>query len=244
MANSSGVLGHYLMDHLFATGASGELPGRRGIKPEMALRPNGIYITRFQNVHDKHPDFIRGYGFQGGESNTGFKHAYNHVDLGKSFKEGVRDENKCIMNISCFGDMLPRKDNRVYLDDEVKDAWGVPALKIECTHGDNEHAMTKDMVGKAVELLDAMGVKDIETRDELAAPGSAIHEVGTARMGNDPNTSVLNKFNQAHDIKNLFVMDGSCYVNVGCVNITLTLMPLTVRGGEHLVGELRQGNLA
>jgi choline dehydrogenase-like flavoprotein len=244
MANSSGVLGHYLMDHLFATGASGELPSRKGVKPELGQRPNGIYITRFQNVHDKHPDYIRGYGFQGGETNQLYEHAHKQPGFGRDFKNSVRDDNASIMNLSCFGDMLPRFDNRAYIDPEMKDAWGVPVLKIDCTHGDNELAMTRDMVGKAVELLEDMGVKNIETREKLDPPGCAIHEVGTARMGNDPNTSVLNKFNQAHDIKNLFVMDGSCYVTLGCVNVTLSMMALTVRACENLVKELRAGNLA
>lgn len=244
LANSSGVLGHYLMDHMYAIGAFGVMPDLDR-KPELANRPNGIYIPRFRNLHgDKRSDFIRGYGYQGGENVTVYEHAYGTKGYGASFKQAVRDGNESRVSLYGFGEMLPRKENRCYLDPEVKDAWDIPVLKIDCQHGDNERAMAKDIVDQAVVMLEAAGAEDISTSTVPAPPGFAIHEAGTARMGTDPKTSVLNQWNQAHDVKNLFVMDGSCFVSIACQNPTLTMMALTVRACEYMVDEHKRGNLA
>jgi choline dehydrogenase-like flavoprotein len=244
LANSSGLVGHYLMDHIFAVGADGYLPLRRGAKPELARRPNGIYIPRFRNLASREPAFLRGYGYQGGESVTVYEHAYSMPGFGAEWKNQVRDGNLSRVSLTGFGEMLARYENRCYLDPKVKDLWGVPVLRIDVQHSDNEHAMARDMIEQAVAMLEAAGAESITTRTELPPPGFAIHEVGTARMGSDPKTSVLNPFLQSHDVKNLFVMDGSSYVSIGCVNPTLTMMALTARACEHLIGEAKRGNLA
>ena len=244
LANSSGVVGHYLMDHVFAVGASGVLPLRKGAKPELANRPNGIYIPRFRNLETRRDDFIRGYGYQGGERVTVYEHAYSMPGFGADFKQEVRGGNVASLSLGGFGEMLPRFENRCTLDPSKTDEWGIPVLRFEVEHGDNERAMATDMVEQAVVMLEAAGVEEISTRTQRPPPGFAIHEVGTARMGNDPKTSALNPFNQTHDIKNLYVMDGSAYVSIGCVNPTLTMMALTVRACEHLVKEAKSGGLA
>jgi choline dehydrogenase-like flavoprotein len=244
LANSSGLVGRNLMDHIFAVGADGYLPLRRGAKAELAKRPNGIYIPRFRNVGTRESGFIRGYGYQGGESVTVFEHAYSMPGFGADWKARVKSETAARVSLTGFGEMLARPENRCYLDPEVKDAWGVPVLRIDVQHGDNERAMARDMIEQAVAMLEAAGAEEIATRTELPPPGFAIHEVGTARMGLDPRTSVLDPWLGTHDVKNLFVMDGSCYVSIGCVNPTLTMMALTVRACEHLVSEAKAGNLA
>ncbi|MEE2777160.1 MAG: GMC family oxidoreductase [Acidobacteriota bacterium] len=244
LANSSGVLGHYLMDHVFGVGASGVLPLRQGVKPELANRPNGIYVPRFRNLGKKEPGFIRGYGFQGGERVTVYEHAYSTPGFGAEFKESVRGANVARLSLSGFAEMLPRFENRCYLDPDKKDQWGIPALRFEVEHGDNERALVTDLVEQAAGMLEAAGVEEIRRREEPQVPGFAIHEVGTARMGDDPETSVVNPFNQTHDVKNLYVMDGSSYVSIGCVNPTLTMMALTVRACDHLIDQARTGGLA
>jgi choline dehydrogenase-like flavoprotein len=243
LANSSGLVGHYLMDHIFAVGADGYLPLRRGAKAELAKRPNGAYIPRFRNLETRQAAFIRGYGYQGGESVTVYEQAYSMPGFGADWKARVKTETVARVGLTGFGEMLARRENRCYLDPKVKDAWGVPVLRIDVQHSDNERAMAQDMVEQAVAMLEAAGAEQITTRTELPPPGFAIHEVGSARMGLDPKTSVLTPFLQTHDVKNLFVMDGSCYVSIGCVNPTLTMMALTVRACEHLVAEAKRGNL-
>ena len=247
LGNSSDVLGRYVMDHVYSVGARGHLPLRDGAKAELATRPNGIYIPRFQNLGtaaSKKNGYLRGYGYQGGENVTIWEHAYSHPGFGAELKNAVKGSSVAYLGVGGFGEMLPRKENRATLDPEKRDAWDVPVLRVSVEHSDNERAMAKDIVEEAVAMLEAAGCEDI-TRDETPGPpGLCIHEVGTARMGDDPKTSYLNRFNQSHEIKNLYVMDGSCYVTVGCVNPTLTMMALAVRACEHLVGEYRRGNLA
>lgn len=244
LANSSGVLGHYLMDHMYAIGAFGVMPSLDR-KPELAQRPNGVYVPRFRNLHgDKQKDFIRGYGYQGGENVTVYEHAYGTKGFGKDFKTAVRDGNESHVSLYGFGEMLPRWENRCYLDPEAVDAWGIPVLRIECEHGDNERAMAKDIVEQAAAMLEAAGAEEISTSTIPAPPGFAIHEAGTARMGADPKTSVLNQWNQAHDMNNLFVMDGSAFVSIACQNPTLTMMALTARACEYMVAEHKRGNFA
>jgi choline dehydrogenase-like flavoprotein len=164
--------------------------------------------------------------------------------FGAEWKASVRDGSVARIGLTGFGEMLARPENRCYLDPQVEDKRGVPVLRIDVRHSDNEHAMARDMVEQSVAMLEAGGAEELTTRTQLPPPGFAIHEVGTARMGLDPATSVLNPFLQTHDVRNLFVMDGSCYVSIGCVNPTLTMMALTVRACEHLVAETKRGNLA
>lgn len=245
LANSSGVLGHYLQDHLWvAGGARGEVPDL----PERASlegprRPNGLYVIRFRNTAKgpRHPKFIRGYGFQGG-AGTNFK--LWAPGYGDAYKRGVL-ESVTTLGLSGFGEALPRWDNHVELDPNTVDIFGIPVLRIHMTWSDNEKAMIPDMAQTAAEMLDAAGVKNIRpwtVPDRI--PGMGIHEVGVARMGHDPKKSVLNQFQQTHDVRNLFVMDGSCFVSSGCQNPTLTIMALAVRSTDYLLDEIRKGDIA
>lgn len=241
LANSSGVLGHYLMDHVTGFGASGELPG---IDPRPwegpPRRPNGIYVIRFRNVTDRHPDFIRGYGYQGG-ADSGWN--YGSEGYGRSFKAKVR-HGAYGAGIGGFGECLPRFENYCELDKNVVDAWGVPALHFNAAYGENEQKMGKEMATDAAEMLEAAGAKNISVESKISPFGHAIHECGVARMGNDPKNSVLNKFGQAHDVKNLFVLDGSGFVSVGNQNPTLTMMALVCRGCDYLVKQAGKGELS
>lgn len=244
LANSSGVLGHYLMDHVGGGGADGSLPFIQSKTMEQDGRANGIYIPRFRNLTSKHPRFIRGYGFQGGAGQSLYEHGKWTPGFGARLKEVIRDHHAWGIGLGGFGESLARFENHVRINPNVVDKWGIPALHIEARHGDNELAMVRDMGDTAAEMLEAAGVKNIRVSyGPTSTPGILIHEVGTARMGNDPKKSVLNRFNQAHDVKNLFVTDGSCYVSIANQNPTLTMMALTVRACDYLVEELRAGRL-
>ena len=247
LGNSSGVLGRYVMDHIYATGVRGVLPQRAGAQRENARRPNGAYVPRFQNLKDPSTHksaFLRGYGYQGGEGITTWEHAYNQAGFGAAFKDAISDSTVATMGLSGFGEILPRAQNRVTLDKETVDKWGVPVLRMECSLGDNEFAMVDDILEEGKAILEDLGCEDIVERTQPAPMGSGIHEVGTARMGDDPKNSYLNQYEQSWDIKNLFIMDGSCYVSIGCVNPTLTMMSLALRSSEYLVEEFRRGDLA
>ena len=244
LANSSGVLGHYLTDHHFVSGARGVMPKRRGAPAELAERPNGLYIPRFRNVKTKESGFLRGYGYQGGENVTVYEHAYSQPGFGAAWKDALRGQSLSQFSLTGFGETLARKENRVTLDPKVKDKWGIPVLRMDCAFGSNETAMSKDMAEQAVEILEAAGCEEVEPYRTTPPPGFCIHEVGTARMGNDPKTSVLNSYQQSHDVKNLFVMDGSSFVSIGNVNPTLTMMALTVRSSRYLAESFKRGELA
>jgi choline dehydrogenase-like flavoprotein len=244
LANSSGVLGKYLQDHLWvAGGASAEfpdLPAKASL--DGPRRPNGIYVIRFRNTKDgpRHKAFLRGYGFQGG-ANVNVN--LNAPGFGEAFKQGVRQAVNSI-GLAGFGECLARQDNYVDIDPNTVDVFGIPALRIHMTWGENEKAMIPDMAETAAEMLDAAGAKNIRpwmVPDRV--PGMGIHEVGVARMGTDPKRSVLNQFQQTHDVRNLFVMDGSCFVSCGCQNPTLTIMALAVRSTDYLMEQMKQGAL-
>jgi choline dehydrogenase-like flavoprotein len=244
LANSSGVLGRYLQDHLWvAGGASAEFPDLL-VTPNAdgPRRPNGLYVIRFRNTKAGPRDkkFLRGYGFQGGAS-ANFN--FNAPGFGEAFKQATRQAINAI-NLSGFGETLPRRDNFVEIDPNVVDTFGIPALRIHMTWGENERAMIPDMAESAAEMMDAAGAKNIRpwmVPDRV--PGMGIHEVGVARMGDNPRTSVLTQFQQTHDVKNLFVMDGSCFVSSGCQNPTLTIMALAVRSTDYLMKEMKSGSL-
>jgi choline dehydrogenase-like flavoprotein len=242
LANSSGALGHYLMDHVVGGGASGRLPDFKTLPDaNEPQRPNGIYIPRFRNTptSKKHPRFIRGYGFQGGAS-ADFN--FNAEGYGTSFKKSVK-EGFYSASLGAFGESLARKENYCEIDSNLKDAWGIPALHIVMAHGDNEAALMEDAGASAAEMLEAAGAKDIRVQAGVETPGMAIHELGTARMGNDPKTSVLNAFNQTHDVNNLFVMDGASFVSSACQNPTLTMMAITVRACAHLIDRFHKSEI-
>lgn len=242
LANSSGELGHNLMDHIFHGGASGIIPGHED-KMQLGNRPNGIYVPRFRNVQQKHPEFVRGYGFQGEGSRDGWERGISMPGFGADFKHMLRRPGPWKFSFSGFGECLPNHGNYLELDKEKVDAWGIPALRINCQWGDNELAIHKDMAVTAAEMLEAAGAKEIVAKTVPSTPGECIHEMGSARMGRDPKTSVLSAHNQAHDVKNLFVTDGSCMVSSACQNPSLTYMALTARACDYAVGLTKRGEL-
>ena len=245
LANSSGALGKYLMDHAFRAGASGTVPGL-GDTYSRGHRPTGIYIPRFRNLsgQDSDVDFLRGYGCQGGASRPGWGRSLGAEGFGADFKHRLRDPGPWQMGVGGWGEMLPREDNYVELDDDKTDAWGIPQLRVNCSFGKNEQRMREDMATELAKTLEAAGCTDVEPYvNEDAAPGLCIHEMGTARMGRDPDTSVLNKWNQTHDVENLFVTDGSCMTSSACQNPSITYMALTARAVDYAVKEMKRDNL-
>jgi choline dehydrogenase-like flavoprotein len=241
LANSSGELGRNLMDHVMGGGADGVIPGNED-KEEFGNRPNGIYVPRFRNIKTKEP-FLRGYGYQGGGYREGWGRGINSAGFGADFKKALRKPGEWRMSLYGFGECLPNRDNYVEIDKGQVDAWGVPTLKIHCAFGDNEKAILKDMSVQAAEMLTAAGATEIHPFIEDNPPGLTIHEMGTARMGRDSKTSVLNEHNQAHDAKNLFVTDGACMVSSACVNPSLTYMALTARACDFAVSQMKKGEL-
>lgn len=236
LANGSGEVGHNLMDHPYGAGANGTIPGNED-KIVFGNRPNGIYVPRFRNVFDQHPSFVRGYGFQGGAGRSGWD---RHLPgFGAEWKQTLIEERgPWNMGLGAWGECLPNHDNFVALDPDLKDKWGVPALKITCSFGENEHAILADAQTTAVEMLEAAGATNISTYNDHLAPGFCIHEMGTARMGKDPQTSVLNGWNQAHEVKNLFITDGACMASSGNQNPSITYMALTARACDYAVRQL------
>lgn len=246
LANSSGVLGHYLMDHMFQIAVGGFANQVANIPYNFEDgRANGIYIPKFRNVTEREQKFIRGYGIQGSVSRGMLPTNLRSIPgFGSEFKKMVREEKSPPMFwLGAWGEMLPRKENRVTINKEVKDAWGIPVLHVECEHGDNEKAMAADAYNELREMAREAKFEETYSSPYRATPGLCIHEVGTARMGNDPKTSVLNKFNQSWDVKNLFVTDGAAFVSQGCQNPTLTMMAITVRACDYIVDQHKKGNL-
>jgi choline dehydrogenase-like flavoprotein len=242
LANSSGELGHNLMDHVMGGGASARIPGNED-RIHLGNRPNGIYVPRFRNVNENHPDFLRGYGFQGGGFRENWERGMELRGFGADFKRMLKRRGPWAFTFYGFGECLPNHDNYIELDKAKTDAWGIPVLKINCVWRENERALLKDMSITAAEMLSAAGAQEIEIFMEDNAPGLTIHEMGTARMGHDPKSSVLNAHNQAHDIKNLFLTDGACMVSSSCVNPSLTYMALTARACDYAVNQMKRGEL-
>jgi choline dehydrogenase-like flavoprotein len=235
ICNSSGVLGKYLMDHIFEGGAVGVMPMLEA-KPwaGMPRRPNGIYIPRFRNVKEKETNgFIRGYGYQGGSSPT---FEFDAPGFGGAYKDAVRKGHWGI-SLGLWGECLARKENFVEIDKQRVDAYGIPILKITADWSDNEKKLYEDGRIQAAEMLEAAGAKNVNISGNYSVPGHCIHEIGTARMGNDSKTSVLNQYCQSHDVKNLFVTDGAAWVSSSCQNPTLTMMALTVRTCDYITNE-------
>ncbi|MGX5816839.1 GMC oxidoreductase [Chitinophaga lutea] len=242
LGNDSGVLGKYLMDHHFRTGASGTAEGYDD-KYFYGRRANGIYVPRYRNIGNDKRDYIRGFGYQGGASRSGWSRGIAEIGVGKDFKEMLTEPGKWTMGLGGFGECLPYEDNYVALDNSEKDAWGQPVLRFNAEFKENEMKMRKDMANDAAEMLEAAGIKNVKTYDNGSYPGMAIHEMGTARMGRDPKTSVLNEWNQMHNVKNVFVTDGACMTSASCVNPSLTYMALTARAADYAVKELKKGNI-
>ncbi|TAN18475.1 MAG: GMC family oxidoreductase [Chitinophagaceae bacterium] len=243
LGNDSGVVGRYLMDHQFRYGAAGEAEGFDD-KYYFGRRANGIYIPRYRNVDPKEKrEYVRGFGYQGGASREGWQRGIAEMGIGKDFKKMLSQPGMWEMGLGAFGECLPYYENRMYLDHSKKDKWGLPSVVFDCGFKENEEKMRKDMVNDAAEMLEAAGIKNVKTFTDGSTPGQAIHEMGTARMGNDPKQSVLNKWNQMHAVKNVFVTDGSCMDSTACQNPSLTFMALTARACDYAVKELKKMNI-
>jgi choline dehydrogenase-like flavoprotein len=242
LGSSSGELGHNVMDHHFRTGARGLVEGFSD-KYEYGRRPSGIYLPRFRNINDDKRDYVRGFGYQGG-AGRGRGTEVAEFTIGADLKNAlsVPEENWDI-NFLGFGEMLPYHENKISLNKDVKDKWGLPVLNMDVEIKDNEKKMREDMRNDAKEMLEAAGIKNVETYDWGYEVGMGIHEMGTARMGRDPKTSVLNGNNQVWDAPNVFVTDGACMTSASCVNPSLTYMALTARAADFAVTELKKGNL-
>lgn len=242
LGSSSGELGHNVMDHHFRAGASGEIPGYLD-KYYSGRRPAGFYVPRFRNINGEQRDYLRGFGYQGSASRQGWNRDVAEMEIGADLKNALSEPGGWTIGMTAFGEILPDHKNRISLDRSVKDKWGLPVLSMNVELGENELKMRKDMMQDAVELFEAAGAVNVKGSDWGYAPGQGIHEMGTARMGRDPKSSVLNGFNQVWDAPNVFVTDGACMTSSSCVNPSLTYMALTARAADYAVKELQKGNL-
>jgi glucoside 3-dehydrogenase (cytochrome c) catalytic subunit len=243
LANASDQVGRNIMDHIKWGGASGRFDGWED-HTVFGNRPNGIYIPRFRNLRDRHPDFLRGYGFQGGAGRDDWQASSRGPGFGAQFKQRLLQPGPWSMSLGGFGEMLPRPENRATVHPSLVDAWGIPALNIDCAWSGNELAMHRDMQVTAAELLEAAGARDIRPDGRgPSTPGGTNHEMGTARMGRDPRTSVLNRWNQAWDVPNLFLTDGACMTSSGNQNPSLTYMALTARACHYAVEAMKRHEL-
>jgi choline dehydrogenase-like flavoprotein len=244
LGNDSDQLGRNIMDHHLGIGASGKFDGFED-KYYRGRKPNGIYLPRFRNLggNSNVDSFIRGYGYQGSASRGNWEDVIAEVSHGKDLKEAIMKPGGWTFGMGGFGEMLPYQENRMTLDYDNKDAWGLPTVTFDAEYKENEINMRKDMQEQAVEMLSKAGLRDVQPFDNGSAPGLGIHEMGTARMGRDPKTSVLNAYNQVHSVKNVFVTDGAFMTSASCVNPSLTYMAFTARAANHAVEELKKGNL-
>jgi len=244
MGNDSGELGHNIMDHHLGVGASAQVDGFED-KYFTGRRPNGIYVPRFRNIGGATDtkDFLRGYGYQGGGRRGGWSSSVKEMAYGIGFKEAITEPGSWSIGLGGFGEILPYHENKMTLDYEKLDAWGLPTVTFDATIKENEENMRKDMQLQAEEMLSNAGFKNVRGYDGDYAIGLGIHEMGTARMGHDRKTSVLNKHNQLHDVPNVYVTDGSAMTSAGNVNPSLTYMALTARAANHAVEELKKMNL-
>ncbi|ESQ91754.1 GMC family oxidoreductase [Asticcacaulis sp. AC460] len=247
LANSSGQLGHNLMDHFGGAGAGGELPEFDAYY-HAGRRPGGIYVANYANITEHDKPFLRGYGFQGGSSRPGW--TGNRPGIGEDFKQANRTPKPWTIGINAFGDMLPNFRNNISLHPTKTDKWGMPVAVIDCRLGENELKMMQAASKDALAMMKAAGCTNIwssedrgVTMESLTSPGNKIHEMGTARMGRDPKTSVLNGWCQSHDVPNLFITDGSCMPSSAVQNPSLTYMALTARAANHAAELVKAGVL-
>ena len=240
--NDSGELGHNLMDHHFKIGATGTWEGDED-KYYIGRRPNGIYIPRYRNIGNDKRDYLRGFGYQGSGSRSGWNRGIGDLNFGADYKESLTHPGPWGMSLGGFGETLPYHENKMYLDPTTKDKWGLPVVVFDAEFKENERKMRKDIMNDAGEMLEAAGLKNVKAFDNGSYPGMAIHEMGTARMGRDPKTSVLNGNNQVHACKNVFVTDGACMTSTSCVNPSLTYMALTARAADFAVKEIKKKHL-
>lgn len=242
LGNGSDQVGRNLMDHHKGSGASALVEGYED-NYYSGRRPNSLYIPRFRNLTDKRKDYIRGFGIQGGAGRAGWNRHSSSNLLGAPLKEAAQIPGPWHINFGGFGECLPYAENRVTLDKNKTDKWGRPALKIDCEFKENEKAMNNDMAVATAEMLEAAGYKNIKERRNMMSPGNANHEMGTARMGKDPRNSVLNPFNQMHEVPNIFITDGSCMNSSACVNPSLTYMALTARACHYAIDQMKKNNI-
>ena len=244
MGNDSGELGHNLMDHHFQVGADAIIEGIEE-KYYIGRKPAGFYIPRFRNVggDSNQKNYTRGYGYQGDASRGGVSKNALELGYGSDFKRSITKPGEWSIGMQAFGEILPYHENKMYLDQDDKDSWGLPKVVFDAEIKENELNMRKDMMQQAIEMFEAAGAKEIVPYDKKYIFGNGIHEMGTARMGNNPKNSVLNKHNQIHAVKNVYVTDGSCMTSSGNANPSLTYMALTARAVKHAIQELNRKNL-
>jgi choline dehydrogenase-like flavoprotein len=245
IGNSSNQVGHNFCEHIMGPGITGLVKDLVG-KPRTLDdgRPGGFYVPRFRNLKEKSSKFLRGYGYEGGSGCTMIPgNAFSTSGFGSSYKKQVRDEAGAFIDMGAFGEMLPRYENYVSIDPNVKDRWGIPVLKFHISYGDNEKAMAKDMAEAAQEIFKDAGIEIVSVNHDLLPVGWSIHELGTSRMGNDPKTSVVNSFQQCHDVKNLLCVDGSTHVSASAQNPTWTIMALCMRSCDHLADQMKKGEI-
>ena len=242
LGSASGELGHNIMDHHYMLGAQGTIEGFED-KTTYGRRANGFYITRFANLYGDKRDFLRGYGYQGSASREGWSREVAELNIGGDFKEALTEPGAWSIGATGFGEILPYHDNKISLNKTVKDKWGLPVLTMDAGLKENELKMRKDIIKELVAMFEAAGVKNVTTWDKDYNIGQGIHEMGSARMGNDPKTSVLNGHNQVWDALNVFVTDGACMTSSACQNPSLTYMALTARAAAFAVSELKKGNI-
>ena len=242
LGSSSGELGHNVMDHHFRVGASGEVEGYED-KYYFGHRPTGFYIPRFRNLGDEKRDYLRGFGYQGSASRNGWGREVAELSIGAELEDALSEPGGWRVGATAFGETLPHHDNKITLDKDMKDKWGLPVLNFDVEFKENEKKMRVDMKADMKEMLEIAGAKNVRDYDNDNAPGMGIHEMGAARMGRDAKTSVLNSNNQVWDCKNVFVTDGACMVSAACVNPSLTYMALTARAAAFAVEELKKMNV-
>ena len=242
LGSSSGELGHNVMDHHMRAGASGRVEGFTD-HTTFGRRPTGYYIPRFRNTGADRRDYLRSFGYEGGTDRADWRRGVAELGIGADFKNALCQPGEWSMGMIGFGEVLPYHENRITLDRSVKDKWGLPVLAINAEIRENERKMREDMMTDAAEMLEAAGVKDVRKEDKGYTLGRALHEMGTARMGRDPKTSVLNGHNQVWDAPNVFVTDGASMTSAACVNPSLTYMALTARAADFAVAELKRRNL-
>lgn len=242
LGSSSGELGHNVMDHHLGVGASGEVEGYDD-KYYYGRRANGFYIPRYQNINGDKRDYTRGFGYQGSAGRQGWGREIPELQIGGAFKDALGEPGAWTVGMGGFGEILPYHENKITLNKKVTDKWGLPVLDFDCEWKDNERKMRKDMQADAVEMLTAAGVKNVKGNEGDGTIGRGIHEMGTARMGADPKTSVVNKYNQVWDAPNVYVTDGAFMTSGACVNPSLTYMAMTARAADHAVSELKKMNI-
>lgn len=245
IANSSGHVGHNFCEHVMGPSVSGFDKNLVG-KPRTLDdgRPGGFYIPRFRNLNGEKANFLRAYGFEGGSGTTMIPgSAFTQPGFGEEYKKRVRDYAGATFSMGGFGEVLPRYENAVSIDPNLKDAWGIPVLKFDYKFGENEHKMCQDMYTAGREMFEAAGFEITSATKDALTEGWSIHELGTSRMGNDPKNSVLNQYQQSHDVKNLFVVDGSGFTSASAQNPTWTIMALCWRSCDYLADQMQKGEI-